>query len=342
MTRVKFLVYFICRMFGLFLISAWLTRDRLRILCYHGFALDDEAAFRPKLFITPDTFQSRLEKLRAYGFQVLSLNEAVDRLRSKTLPKRSLVITIDDGFHSVRSIAAPALQRHGLPATVYVTTYYVEHDNPIFRLAIQYMFWKTGCRSLVLKDVPWTTDTEINLIDKECREQATWDCIRYGETHCSEGERVEISRRVGKLLQVPYEDIEKSRILHLMTPDELKDIRGMGVDIQLHTHRHVFPDDEARAKQEIADNRASLARLDLNGDLCHFCYPSGLFSNEQSAWLDEMWIKSSATCIAGLNSEKTARHALRRFLDGENINMLDFEANLSGFSELIRLRWSAR
>ena len=342
MTKVKFLVYFICRMFGLFRLSLWLTRYRLRILCYHGFALDDETHFRPKLFITPDTFLTRLEKLRTYGFRVLSLDEAVERLRSKTLPKRSLVITIDDGFHSVRSIAAPALQRHGFPATVYVTTYYVEHANPIFRLAIQYMFWKTGCRSLISKDLPWAAETEINLMDKECRERATWDCIRYGENHCTEDERVEISRRMGKLLEVPYEDIENTRILHLMTPDELKDLGRMGVDIQLHTHRHVFPDDEARAQQEIADNRESLDRLHLDGDLCHFCYPSGLFSNDQWAWLDKMGIKSSTTCIAGLNSAKTARHALRRFLDGENINMLEFEANLSGFSELIRLRWSER
>ena len=344
MRRLKLLVFFLCRLAGLFRLAGWLTRDRLKILCYHGFALDDEAAFRPKLFIRPETFADRLETLHRYGMQVLPLDEAVERLYAGTLPPRALALTVDDGFHSVHRLAAPALRRHALPATVYVTTYYVEHPHPIFRLVIQYMFWKTRRTELEWKDVPWAADGVIDLRDAASREAAAWACIRHGETRCTEAERHDISRRVGGLLAVSYEDIEAARILHLMTPEELREVAASGLDIQLHTHRHVFPEDNAaRAHREIADNRAALCRLlGEEREFRHFCYPSGLWDECQWAWLDDMGVKSSTTCLAGLNTQASNRHALRRFLDGENIHPLEFEAALCGFAELLRLRPKAR
>jgi peptidoglycan/xylan/chitin deacetylase (PgdA/CDA1 family) len=328
-------VYFFARFAGLFGLASWLTRKRLKILCYHGFALDDEAAFRPGLFITAATFEARLEALRRYGLRVLPLDECVERLYAGTLPDHALAITVDDGFYSVRHLAAPALERRKLPATVYVTTYYVEHPNPIFRLVIQYMFWRTRCRTLSLRDVPWSIDAEVDLTDPTQRDRAAWDCIRYGEANCTEEQRCTISQRLGNLLDVPYADIEARRILNLMTAEELRELVGSGIDVQLHTHRHVFPqDDEVRAEREIADNRAALTRIFGRRAFDHFCYPSGLWAEKQWAWLDRMGVKSSTTCLYGLNSPKSPRHALRRFLDGENIHQLEFEAYLTGFSEV--------
>ena len=333
MHRLKLAVFFLARLLGLFSVASWLTRHRLKILCYHGFALHDEAAFRPGLFISPAIFEARLETLRRYGLHVLPLDEGVERLYAGTLPPRAVAITVDDGFHSVRSLAVPTLERHGMPATVYVTTYYVEHPNPIFRLVIQYMFWKTPQRTLTLRDVPWSAAADIDLSDPAQRDRATWDCIRYGETHCTEEERCGISRRMGDLLRVPYTEIEAARILHLMTPEELRELAQKGIDIQLHTHRHVFPgDDMARAEREIAENRAALTRMLGQRSFAHFCYPSGLWAEHQWAWLDRMGVKSTTTCLYGLNSRKSPRQALGRFLDAQDIHPLEFEAFLTGFS----------
>lgn len=335
MHRLKLSVFFIARLLGLFRFSSWLTRRSLKILCYHGFALDDEAVFRPAMFIRPATFEARLDTLRRYGFRVLPLDQGVERLYAGTLPNRSLVITVDDGFHSVRDVALPALERRGLTATVYVTTYYVEHPSPIFRLVIQYMFWKTRCRTLILRDVPWSADAEVDLSDPVQKDRAAWDCIRYGETHCTEGQRCDVSRRLGELLSVPYAEVESARILHLMTAQDLRELAQKGIDIQLHTHRHVFPEnDMGRAEREIADNRAALTRILGSRSFEHFCYPSGLFAEHQWAWLDRMGVKSATTCLHGLNSIKSPRQALRRFLDSEEIHPLEFEAFLTGFAEV--------
>jgi len=128
------------KLLGLFWIARRITRRRLRILCYHGFALDDECRFRPKLFMSYDTFRNRLDYLRSRRYPILSLDSALAQLASDTLPDCATVITIDDGFYSVSAIGAKILREFAFPSTLYVTSYYVVKQNPIFRLMVQYLF----------------------------------------------------------------------------------------------------------------------------------------------------------------------------------------------------------
>jgi peptidoglycan/xylan/chitin deacetylase (PgdA/CDA1 family) len=336
MPRPKILFLFVCRLTGLFRLAQWLTRGRLKILCYHGFELDDETDFRPKLFIKGDQFERRMAAVRRYGLRVMPLDEAVDRLYAKTLPDNAITITIDDGFDSFYRVAVPCLQRHQFSATVYVTTYYVQNPNPIFRLVVQYMFWKSTKTTLVVDNVPWSLPQSIDLTVQEQVERLMWECINFGEREATEQKRCQMCEELGTMLGVPYSGIVLSRMLHLMSPDQLGSLAQMGIAVELHTHRHHFScDDAAQAQREIADNRAALKQW-IATEPTHFCYPSGLWDERQWAWLDAMQVKSATTCLPGLNSPATPRHALRRFLDGENIHQLEFEAALSGFSDLLR------
>ncbi len=341
MRSAKLTLLFACKLVGLFYLARRLTRNRLKILCYHGFELQDESAFRPKLFIKPARFERRLRTIKRLGFNVLSLDEAIERLYSGMLPEDALVITVDDGFHSFSHIAVPCLKRYGFPATVYVTTYYVQNKNPIFGLVVQYMFWKTRRREVTLRGVCWSShDRNVNLVEPADAADAMWTCINYGEQRCSEVQRRQICEQLGALLEVPYADILQARILQLMSPEELGALSSADVSVELHTHRHTFSgDDPIAAEREIADNRAALQQW-LPGERRHFCYPSGLWEERQWDWLDHMRVKSSTTCIPGLNSRETPHHALKRFLDGDNIHHLEFEAALSGFSDLMR-NWFA-
>jgi peptidoglycan/xylan/chitin deacetylase (PgdA/CDA1 family) len=333
--RLKLALYYASRALGLFRMARWLTGHRFKILCYHGFELKDEAGFRPKLFIRPDQFERRLATIRRYGLRVLPLDQAVELMYAGRLPRDVVAITVDDGFHSVHEKAVPLLRRFGYPATVYVTTYYVERPNPVFRLVVQYMFATTARRTLALDGVPWSAPCVLDLSDAVRRQRAALDCMVYGERQ-DENERVAICERLGRMLGTPYADIVASKAFALMTPDQIGALEGSGVAVQLHTHRHVLPAaDRDAVRREIGENRAALRQW-VRHDPAHFCYPSGLWDERQWAWLDEMGVKSSTTCLPGLNSRRTPRHALRRFLDGANIDQLEFEAALSGFSDLLR------
>jgi peptidoglycan/xylan/chitin deacetylase (PgdA/CDA1 family) len=336
MRSVKLAILFFCKAIGMFSLAKRMTRGRLRILCYHGFSLADEAEFRPMLFITPRTFEKRLSSIKRYSFDVVHLNDAVAQLYSGSLRANALVITADDGFHSFHKVAVPLLRHHGYPATAYVTTYHVQKGSPVFRLVIQYMFWRTRKSKLELRKVPWTEDQEVDLSSAPQAERAIWECINYGERQCTEDERAVICETMGRLLDTPYAKIVESKILNLMSPNELRSLADANIDIGLHTHRHTFPvDDRVLAEREIADNEMWL-RMAHATAVRHFCYPSGEFEEWQWTWLKELGIQSSTTCIPGLNSKDTPRHALHRFLDGERIHQLEFEAAISGFTDFLR------
>lgn len=283
-----------------------------------------------------EEFDQRLEVIRRLKFNVIHLDEAIDKLYSGTLPPDSLVLTIDDGFYSTYKLAAPSLRRFGFPATVYATTYYVQHPNPVFRLVVQYMFWKTTKKQLRIENSRWHENRDVDLSNQAQVAKVMWACIDHGERSCNEDQRVAISTELGQLLDVPYKAISESRMFHLMTPKELRSLSTSGFCIELHTHRHVFSQESKDdAQREIRDNREALLAA-TGREPTHFCYPSGHWAVQQWDWLTEMHVKSSTTCLPGLNDQNSPRHALTRFLDGSNIHKLEFEAELSGVLELAR------
>lgn len=329
-------ILFAAKYLGLFHLARRLTGRAVRILCYHGFAFDDEAQFRPKLFMTRATFEGRLATLERHYFPVLRLEEALRRLADGTLPRGATVITIDDGFYSVYAIAAEALRTRGFFATSYVSTYYVEHQAPIYRLAVQYLFWRTRRASVTFSGYPWVADGALDVQDAEERARVMWEIIRYGEQQANETQRRNILAELGRILGVDLEPIERSRALSLMTLAELRAMEEFGVDVQLHTHRHRLPiDDEAAVREEIERNRNVLARA-TGRSPSHLCYPSGVWAEAQWPWLERLGVKSATTCLPGFNDRTTPLLGLRRFLDAENISAITFEAEVFGVLELLR------
>ena len=47
------------------------------------------------------------------------MNEIIFMIKKQTIPKRSFVITFDDGFENNYSVAAPMLDDLNIPATFY-------------------------------------------------------------------------------------------------------------------------------------------------------------------------------------------------------------------------------
>jgi peptidoglycan/xylan/chitin deacetylase (PgdA/CDA1 family) len=59
---------------------------------------------------------------RQSGFSVLDLDDAISRLKQRTLRGRNIVITFDDAHGSVEDNAVPILARLGFTATIFVPT----------------------------------------------------------------------------------------------------------------------------------------------------------------------------------------------------------------------------
>lgn len=342
LSNPKALFFRISKLGGGFRLSRYLLKRKLLILCFHGFQLADEARFRPQLFMREMTFLKRLEIIRRSGFQVIRLEDALEKLGSGDLPDNTLCITIDDGFVSTLKIAAPILKSFGFPATLYLTSYYSMRTVPIFRLVVQYMFWKTKLKEFAAGNKPWDAKTTVNLMEKNQREKLCWDLIAYGEGCDSEIKRESLCRSLGERLQVDYAELAHSKMLNILPENQLKELRAYGIDVQLHTHRHRFPtNDESRARQEIRENRDYIAKA--TGSVPrHFCYPSGIWSADQWKWLEVEGVLSAVTCESGFNHAATPRYALHRALDQDDLPDIRFEAMLAGWPDLFRVSTGKR
>lgn len=334
---MKSLVYYAAKYLGLFHLSRRLFRDRLLILCYHGFELVDESAFMPGVFMRQETFSRRLQALASGGYSILPLPEALAGLADRTLPPNTVCLTLDDGFYSVLERAAPLLRQYDFPSTLYVTSYHLEKGTPIYRLVIQYMFWKTSCQYLFVEPARWRLTGSYDLTDAATKAALVQELIQYGENHCTEAQRQEICRELGILLNVDYQEIVADRRLSLLSPDELRQLHQSGMDIQLHTRRHKISGVNKQAViEEIIENSRDLHAV-LPKPYAHFCYPSGVWLPHHPQLLTVLGLASATTCDAGMNTATTNRLALYRVLDSESISDIAFEAQISGFNELLRI-----
>ncbi len=89
------------------------------ILAYHKFSKDKADL----LTVTETAFAEQMKFLKEMGYRVIPLDHFFDFLEFKRpLPKKSVVITIDDNWISVYDIAFPILKQYGYPATLFVYT----------------------------------------------------------------------------------------------------------------------------------------------------------------------------------------------------------------------------
>lgn len=319
-----------CGAFQLVKSSDW-RRQRLTIVCYHGISLDDEHEWRPFLFLHPKQFERRLEILRKGKYSVLPLSEALQRLYRNDLPPRSVALTFDDGTYDFYRQAYPRLKQYGFPVTVYLTTYYSGLQCPVFNLIGYYMLWKArerGTLDLTELGVPHP----VVLASLQERQKAV-DLI--GQVADAQGltgsQKNAIAARLAERLKINYQELVSKRILQLMTPQEVKQLAGEGVDFQLHTHRHRTPVDEALFRKEIRDNREHIARS-VSGNKVHFCYPSGAYRPEFLEWLAAEGVISATTCDTGLATAKTNPLLLPRLVDTTGRSELEFESWVNGIA----------
>jgi len=331
---IKKTILMVAKYIGLFYLAKLSYRNRIRILCYHGFSLKNEEKFVPGLFIKPDIFEQRMRFLKDKGYNVISLEEAYQAAKSGNIKDNSVVITIDDGFYSTYALGLPVLKKYGFPSTLYLTSYYFDKDCPIFTLGVNYLFWNSDLDEFDLSQLGIDGLETVKSGTEQC-EKARLKITETGQAYENNDDRINLLVKLGTATGQDYHALNKSRILNLINQDELKKCVDGKMDIEIHTHRHTFPTDPILAAREIEKNKEQINPL-LEKPMSHFCYPSGVWSKEHWHILDELGIKTSTTCDNGLITPETPYHAWSRFLDSARISQIEYESELSGFTELLR------
>jgi peptidoglycan/xylan/chitin deacetylase (PgdA/CDA1 family) len=325
----------VIRLLGGFAAAQYLTRRRLRILCYHGFSLGDEYEVLPHVFMRKETFERRMQILNKRQLKVISLQEGLARLEAGKIEQAETVITFDDGWATNLTVGAEILERFNFPATIYVTTEHLGQGTEVFNVAFYYMLCHSPRKTLDLSEVDERLRGSFDLAGD--RVSCANAVIEETESVFPRlADRQALLPRLAKALGMNLTSVLANGRFRLLAGAEMKHLSAHGFDLQLHTHSHRLPDSSFGAMApEIERNRDALGEI-LGGTRADLCYPSGKYSAAHLEWLPRLNIRSATTCNPGLNDSQTHPLQLRRYLDSERVSDIVFEAEICGLRDLAR------
>ena len=235
---------------------------KLTVLLYHRVLHQPD----PLLPHEPDAamFDAQLACL-SQVFRILPLEDALSQLRAGTLPSRALCITFDDGYRDNIEVAVPILRRHGMVATFFIATGFLDggrmmHDTVVEtarRLPAQMcdLEW-IGLGKRSFGDI----GSRVTLIDEFVRK------VKY----------LPFQERTAACQRFSFEVKGALPTDLMMTSKQVRDLLALGMSVGAHTHDH--PILAGMSKDEAVDQIVK-GRDILTGILGSapplFAYPNG-------------------------------------------------------------------
>jgi peptidoglycan/xylan/chitin deacetylase (PgdA/CDA1 family) len=331
----------VAKFVGVFALLRLATRKQARILCYHGGSVGDEALYNPKLFCTSAQLCERLEWLHAKGFVPATLDQAASA-QPATGAGIPVAITLDDGWYSSYRDLLPVMAEHGHRPALYLHTEVYETGTPVIAVSLRYILWKVGAREVVLDGFNDEMDGKWQLAEPAQLRRLRNAAEVWLKAQAPHAVATCLEQFAGALgISAAALDLASRRFSY-MTGDELRAAETAGCSIELHGHVHEYiagAPERNRANIEACRTRIVDAGL---AQPRHYCYPSGAFDAGAAAVMRAAGVTTATTCLPGLVNvrDPNARYFLPRFLDGGDVTMIEFEAEMSGVLQL--LRWIVR
>ncbi len=281
-----------------------LSRNRLTILIFHRVLCAPDPIFPDE----PDAarFDEMMFWIKSW-FNVISLDAAVDAIKSGKIPPRTAVITFDDGYADNHDVALPILQKYGLPATFFIATGFIDggrmwNDTIIESIrhcqtpSLDLDMLKLGCYKIATPEQKRTAIE--NLIAQ----------IKYLPL----AERIQRTERIAEASQMPLVDDL------MMTSAKIRALRDAGMQIGAHTVSHpiLARTDIETARDEIAASKHTLEDL-LGQKIQTFAYPNGKlgvdFLPEHPKLVKELGFSAAVSTTWGVGSPTCDLFQLPRF-----------------------------
>lgn len=240
-------------------LSPW--RRRLSILMYHRIPAQPDPLFPGE--VDAARFVEHLHFLKQC-FNIIPLREAVGMLAEGRLPARAACLTFDDGYADNAEVALPIMQQHGVPATVFVATGFLDGGR----------MWNDSVIELVRR-APSDLDLralglgQFKLDSHAARAQAIaalLDALKYLPIDERQAKVDAIVTHTGIILPTNL----------MMRSEQVAQMHRSGIEIGGHTVHHpiVARMDPEGARKEIADGKAALESI-TGAPVRTFAYPNG-------------------------------------------------------------------
>jgi peptidoglycan/xylan/chitin deacetylase (PgdA/CDA1 family) len=280
------------------------TKGRLSVLLFHR-VLDRSDPRHPSL---PDVlaFDHRLRWLKSY-FNVLPLADALDRLSHGTLPSRAAAITFDDGYADNVTCALPVLQQHGLHATFFIATGFLD-GGIMWNDVLTHVVYETRASELDCSAVGLGKLRLDTFSDRALAESQVNAAVKHLEFEAR-------SRLVSAWANSSGVELPSSL---MMTSEQLRELHMAGMGIGAHTVGHpiLARCSQERARSEIEDGRRHLQDI-LRAPIELFAYPNGKPGQDYLPChvdlVRELGFKSAVTTAPGASDIDSDRFQIRRF-----------------------------
>jgi peptidoglycan/xylan/chitin deacetylase (PgdA/CDA1 family) len=256
-------------------ISRITTSGRVEILLYHGFSAGSERDSRFPKLMPVEQFEEQIRTLAQYGRP----------LRLEELPpdgNQGIAITFDDGYANNYQLAFPVLQKYQFPATVFLTTGFVDRSVPLWGDWLELLLVASPRRKSVFE---WR-DEKITLALMST--QATNSVIAELKKRLRGSPVNEIHNFLRNLeahLEVGYDWRSIPEVLRPLQWDEVRAMRRSGlVSFGAHTVSHPVLStctDEVQ-KFEIVESKRRIEE-ELGEKCTIFAYPYGKCGDYTSA-----------------------------------------------------------
>jgi peptidoglycan/xylan/chitin deacetylase (PgdA/CDA1 family) len=280
------------------------AKGRLSILAFHRVLRESDSLFAD----VPDArrFAQILTWLKGW-FNVLPLDDAVQRLSRGALPERAAAITFDDGYADNVTVALPVLREHGMPATFFVATGFLDGGR-MWNDTIIEAIRRSTLDAIDLSAIGLPT---LSIASHAERRAAIEQCIRALKyrplaQRVADAEQVALAARA-----TPPDDL-------MMTSAQVRELHRNRMQVGAHTVSHPIltrlrPED---ARREIAASRERLQNL-LDAPVTSFAYPNGKagddYSDEHVALVRELGFAYSVSTNPGAASSTSDLMQLPRF-----------------------------
>ena len=327
------------------MLSRWRPAEAC-VLTFHGLRADESLV--PEMLdqeqhIPASVFEEVCEHL-AKHYQVVHAREvAAAQAGGPKLPSRAVAITFDDGYESNYALAFPVLKRLGLPATIFLTTGYLDRSVLPWFVRLEMALSRTSQSILQVEDFTAPLSTA-----SERRDAYLALCGRLKSRTQAEADDLLVA--IEDALQVhlqPGDNLPAP--LRPMTWDMAREMHTSGlITLGGHTHTHPIlgrctPE---RSEHEIRTCHARI-REEIGTPPSLFAYPNGGpgdFDQDTQAMLASTGFSGSFTMHAGFIHPHHEVLALPRY--GNPSEPWEVEAMASGLMERLRqfrrglgLRW---
>ena len=312
------------------------------ILLYHRVA--DVQPDPWSLCVTPRHFAEQLEILRQYG-RPMQLWQLAQALADGNLPRRSVVVTFDDGYADNLSYAKPILERYEIPATVFLITGHIGHAREFWWDELERLLLQPGTlpEELALRingrTYQWQLGEAAQYCEEEARHHQHW--IAWGEDDPTL--RHSLYRALWKLLQPLPQGARRTVLDELLAWGGIEPMsrpthrslslvetcalaHGSLIEVGAHTVTHSLLSTLPRATQrdEVERSKSCLEEI-LGHPIASFSYPYGQrcdYTQETVAVVRQAGFACACSNFAGLVGRGSDRFQLPRV----NVQDCDGEA----------------